>query len=1103
MLRRAGVAFLLATALFNGRLPAQTSSGPLRVLDAGPVAEINQLQDANEIRVVFSEPMVALGRVPSNPTPPWIRITPAVKGTFRWSGTSILIFTPDPAAPLPYSTRFTVAIDASATSAAGRALGAPYQFTFTTPTLKLTSARWYRRNDRFDQPLVILLRFNQPVRPADIVSHVTVTYEPHDADIPVLSAAARTRLAALDPAGLRAFDAKIATVRAVAARRDAVGVRVTPTWDQQRFRPGDDLVVLETTTVPAPGGWLAIQLDAQATGAQGTARPPAAQRSIAELDPVFFVVRTCEQQCNPSAHNGIEFSVDVAAARFAPALTVRDVTDPAREQPVAPTSPVPSSTFDRSRWHGVEDAGFDRQPPARTWALRLDPGLQAADGQTLGYPWMAVVENWHEPAFTSFGDGHGVWETGGGAQLPFYARNYQNVTQWIARLPLADLVPRLVALQKQDFRALPPGPGTPRRLNVTPDAIQSHGLDLSPVLSPAGTGLFWAGLRPGAAIPRSETVDRQDSSTIVQVTNLGISVKDSPQSTLVFVTRLDNGEPVPGARISIVNVDNSRLWQGTTNGDGIAMAPALPLRSPENWYQLAFVVTAEKDGDVAYVASDWNEGIMSWDFSLPYQLWEAKDILRGSVFTDRGVYKPGEQIHVKAIVRADTATGIRLLPAGSTLDIRVHDARDREVDRRSITLNRWSSAEWDWTVPAESTLGNYSIRAQLPGTEKPDANDATVRERAGEWLREIRGGFLVAAYRRPDFRVDATLAAEPPIAGVTLRGVLDARYLFGGTMGRRPVRWSVTRALEYGVPAAIREKYPDHAYVFGYYPRDHRADTRVAGEDATLDASGTLSVAVESARDVDFAYRYTFEGDVEDVSRQHIANRASVVVHPAPWYIGLKRPDYFADVAAGTSVDVVAVDHQGQTVPGVAVTLTLIRVQWNSVRRAEGGGRYSWETERLETPAGEWPVVTGASPVTVKIPLSEGGSYVLRAIARVADNHTTRTETSFYGLGKGYTAWERFDHNRFTLEPEKKTWKPGEKARLMIQSPWESATALLTVEREGVRRYERFTLTSTQQTVEVALTEQEIPNVYVSVLLIRGRTSTVSRFDASSTLSST
>jgi uncharacterized protein YfaS (alpha-2-macroglobulin family) len=85
------------------------------------------------------------------------------------------------------------------------------------------------------------------------------------------------------------------------------------------------------------------------------------------------------------------------------------------------------------------------------------------------------------------------------------------------------------------------------------------------------------------------------------------------------------------------------------------------MRDVNKVYELSFLVTAEKDGDIAYVGSDWNEGISPWEFSTPYGLWEATDVLRGSIFSDRGVYKPGEQVHVKAIVRADTATGIRLL----------------------------------------------------------------------------------------------------------------------------------------------------------------------------------------------------------------------------------------------------------------------------------------------------------------------------------------------------------------------------------------------------------------------------------------------------------
>ena len=80
---------------------ASSQSSPLTIVSAVPTGEIGRLQDANEIRVIFSEPMVALGRIPANPAPPWIQIAPAMKGAYRWSGTTILIFTPDPASPLP------------------------------------------------------------------------------------------------------------------------------------------------------------------------------------------------------------------------------------------------------------------------------------------------------------------------------------------------------------------------------------------------------------------------------------------------------------------------------------------------------------------------------------------------------------------------------------------------------------------------------------------------------------------------------------------------------------------------------------------------------------------------------------------------------------------------------------------------------------------------------------------------------------------------------------------------------------------------------------------------------------------------------------------
>src|SRR5438067_13855718 len=96
------VVFLLATAA--------NAADKLTIIKAGPIGEIANLAEANEIRVVFSEPMVVVGKIPKDVAPPWFHISPAVPGAFRWSGTTTLIFTPDAKKPLPFATKYDVTI---------------------------------------------------------------------------------------------------------------------------------------------------------------------------------------------------------------------------------------------------------------------------------------------------------------------------------------------------------------------------------------------------------------------------------------------------------------------------------------------------------------------------------------------------------------------------------------------------------------------------------------------------------------------------------------------------------------------------------------------------------------------------------------------------------------------------------------------------------------------------------------------------------------------------------------------------------------------------------------------------------------------------------
>jgi uncharacterized protein YfaS (alpha-2-macroglobulin family) len=1079
---------------------------PLRVVSAGPKGETASAAEASEIRVVFSEPMVTMGRVPAQLPPAFFHITPAVTGTFRWSGTTILVFTP--AKRLPLATEYTITIDETAAADSGRRLAQAYTFKFTTPTARLLRTNWYRPGGRYDAPALVALNFNQPVNPQDVVSHLSAAFQPHSFTTPSIASDVQQRLAQVDPGAAQALAQKIATAGAAAQASGPVQLRLAATWDKKRFTPSKDLVVIELTTPIPPESFVRIQTDGAVPSPAGSAVSRAIQDYVVEVEHAFFVDGVhCTATCDPDAGNTVDFRAAVKASAFAAALKADDITDPGRAVPEKKEPPRQRNRDEANEEEHltVEDGGFKAQPPATKWLLTLPPTLQAADGQTLGYTWMGAVENWHQRAFTSFGDGHGVWETGGGGQLPFYARNFRNVKQWAAALDPSDLMATVIAQQQNNFHQAPDGEPVDRRLGGTPDKINSHGLDMSRVLKSNGTGLVWAAVEEGDPIEHARAWMQPDGSptirsTIVQVTNLGITVKDSPLNTLVFVTRLDSGAPVPGAAVSIVKLDGSTLWSGTTGADGTVVAPNTRVRDSRQWYRFAFLVTAEKDGDFAYVGSDWNEGLSPWEFGLRFDLEDADPLLRGTVFTDRGVYRLGEEVHLKAILRQNAPSGVSLLAEGTPVSITVRDSRDRIVDQRTVKVNGWSAADWTMAVPEDGSLGDYSIAAVLASDQKA-ADERRQRPRTpGEEegrefdyrlsYRTVRGNFLVAAYRRPDFRVDVTLGgAGAPIAGDSLTGVIKARYLFGAPMVKRPTHWSFTRTRAYSAPEKITEAFPPDRWVFvGESDDSMPLKPEVAGKDAQLTATGNLPLTLKTAAAAGAPYTYTLEGDVEDVSRQHIANRASIVVHPAPWYIGVRRIPYFNEQSKGIHTEIVAAALDGTAVPEIPVHVTLTQIQWNSVRRAEGNGFYTWDTERKEVPAGSWTVTSAASPVPIDIPLPAGGYFVLEARADADNGRYTVTRESFYSLGSGYTAWERYDHNRIDLVAEKQTYRPGETARIMIQSPWERATALLTVEREGIRTHRQFELTSTQQSVDVPITEDAIPDLFVSVVLIKGRT---------------
>src|SRR5262249_44774684 len=204
----------------------------------------------------------------------------------------------------------------------------PYTFTFTTPTARLLSTNWYRPGGRFDAAPIVVLKFNQPIRPEEVAPHVHATFVAHTFVPPVIPQAVQTRLTSIDAGAMPAFTAKVQAVRAAAQSTAPVSLVLATAWDKARFKPAPEMVVLQATPPVPPESWFSIEVDGKVPSVAGSATSGKLQDYVIKVERAFFVDSFyCTAACDPDRRNPIQFREDVKAEAFAAALKATDVTD--------------------------------------------------------------------------------------------------------------------------------------------------------------------------------------------------------------------------------------------------------------------------------------------------------------------------------------------------------------------------------------------------------------------------------------------------------------------------------------------------------------------------------------------------------------------------------------------------------------------------------------------------------------------------------------------------------------------------------------------------------------------------------------------------------
>jgi uncharacterized protein YfaS (alpha-2-macroglobulin family) len=446
--------------------------------------------------------------------------------------------------------------------------------------------------------------------------------------------------------------------------------------------------------------------------------------------------------------------------------------------------------------------------------------------------------------------------------------------------------------------------------------------------------------------------------------------------------------------------------------------------------------------------------------------------------SDRGLYKTGETVHLKGILRAKTDADWQSIR--DSVRVLVRDPRDELVLDRRLQPSDLGTFDLDWAVPPNASLEDYRVRVGRVG------NETLTAERQYEREGIATGTFQVNAFRRATFEVTAQSTRDEYVAGGFFEGRLSARYLFGAGMEGQPASVELERDGSSYAPPGYS------GYRFGPIDTDYLGETLLRRETPLDSTSSVESPRTRLPGNPQGApAELVWRGTVTAPSEQRISDRTTATLHPGRFYVGLKPGTSFMDLTQDSTlaVDVVTVDPNGAPVADKEVTVELVWLQWNSVREVGADGRLRWRSERTETVVRSASVTTEperASRLRMTVPA--GGQYRLRAKSRDVRGNAIRSETYLYASGEGYVAWQRDNDDRINLVPEKTDYAPGETARLMVQSPYEEATALITVEWEGVLRSRVTTLTGSTPMIEVPIKDSYLPNVFVSVILLKGRT---------------
>ena len=592
------------------------------------------------------------------------------------------------------------------------------------------------------------------------------------------------------------------------------------------------------------------------------------------------------------------------------------------------------------------------------------------------------------------------------------------------------------------------------------------------------------------------------------VSELNLTFKNELDSALIWATDLQSGQSVSELIIDVYGLEyksNSQqfvpLGNVTTGADGVAkFAKPSTFNSNGNRLIPTFAIARNR---YSAVSADWGNGVRIFDFGMGYvsNTYVSDDSpMRAYIYTDRPIYRPAQKVYLRGIVRTEDDAQYGLPATNTPVTIRVSDPQGREIVNKTLTLDEYGAFSLDVDVADGSPLGSYGIQVDAQADSNTNRTIAF-------------SNFTVAAYRPPDYEVTVSASPTEAVRGTTVNTTASAKYLSGGALRNANVTWNaLVSAITFDPPQLDEYTFSDtndpwRCFDCWYIQRNEPPAQPFAQGTGTTDNNGNFQIAIPITTELrDYAGQIisgpvsiSVEANASGADNQIIAGRTSVTVHPADYYLGVATDQYVIQENKTFTISTVAVDWNGTRLSGKAIDISLYRRSWDNRFIADEVGGGQWSSKVVDELITKTQTSSDAQGlITLPISVTKAGSYHVVVHGTDGAGRTVQSSRFVWATGSDYVPWFRENNDRVNLVTNKSSYLPGETADILIPSPFVSTPAaagesqngghlaLITVERGHIRRSEVVKINSSSYVYHLPLTLEDVPNIYVSVVLFKG-----------------